>query len=45
MFINDDGLCKVTICVAKAKKLYDKRNSIAEREEKIIIKRNFNINI
>jgi SsrA-binding protein len=45
MFINDNGLCKVTICVAKGKKLYDKRNSIAEREEKIKIKRNFNINI
>lgn len=45
MFINDNGLCKVTICVAKGKKLFDKRNSIAEREEKIKIKRNFNINI
>lgn len=45
MFINDNGFCKVTICVAKGKKLYDKKNSIFEREEKIRIKRDFNINI
>lgn len=45
MFINKEGLCKVTISVAKGKKLYDKKNSISEREEKIKIKREYNINI
>lgn len=28
MFINKDGLCKVTISIAKGKKLHDKSNSI-----------------
>jgi SsrA-binding protein len=45
MFVNKQGLCKVTICIAKGKKLYDKKNSIFDREEKIRIKRDFNINI
>ena len=36
MFINDKGLCKLTICVAKGKKLFDKKIAIKERE----IKRN-----
>jgi len=34
MFINDKGLCKVTICVAKGKKLYDKKIAIKERDIK-----------
>jgi SsrA-binding protein len=45
MFINKEGFCKVTISIAKGKKLYDKKNSISEREVKINIKRNYNINI
>jgi len=32
MFINKEGFCKVTISVAKGKKLYDKKNSIKERD-------------
>jgi SsrA-binding protein len=39
MFINDKGFCKLTICVVKGKKLYDKRNSIRNREEDIKMKR------
>lgn len=34
MFINDKGLCKLTICVAKGKKLYDKKIAIKERDIK-----------
>lgn len=34
MFINKKGYCKVTICIAKGKKLYDKRNSIKEKDYK-----------
>ena len=45
MFINKDGFCKINIAIAKGKKLYDKKDSISEREEKIRIKREFNINI
>jgi len=45
MFINDKGFCKVTISLAKGKKNHDKRNTIRDREEKIKIKRDFNINI
>lgn len=32
LFLNNKGLAKITICLAKGKKLYDKRNSIKERE-------------
>jgi SsrA-binding protein len=32
LFINDRGLAKLEIALAKGKKLYDKRNSIKERE-------------
>lgn len=45
MFINKEGFCKVTISIAKGKKLHDKKQSISDREEKIRIKREFNINI
>ena len=34
MFINDRGLAKVVIAVAKGKKEYDKRQSIREKEDK-----------
>ena len=34
MFINERGLAKVVIAVAKGKKEYDKRESIREREDK-----------
>ncbi len=45
LFINKQGFCKVTIFIAKGKKNFDKRNTIADREEKIRIKRDYNINI
>ena len=31
-FINDNGLAKLLLAVAKGKKLYDKRHTIAERD-------------
>jgi SsrA-binding protein len=34
LFINDKGLAKVVIAVAKGKKEYDKRHSIKEKEDK-----------
>jgi SsrA-binding protein len=34
MFINDKGLAKLEIALAKGKKLYDKREDIKEREAK-----------
>lgn len=34
MFINDRGLAKLEIALAKGKKLYDKRETIKERETK-----------
>ena len=34
VFINDRGLAKVVIAIAKGKKVYDKRQSIKEREDK-----------
>ena len=34
VFINDKGLAKVINAVAKGKKMYDKRESIKEREDK-----------
>ena len=45
MFINKKGFCKVTISIAKGRKLYDKKQFISDREEKIRIKRDFNFNI
>ena len=32
LFINDSGLCKVDIALARGKKLHDKRDSIKERD-------------
>ena len=34
LYINDKGLAKLTIALAKGKKAYDKRQSIKEREDK-----------
>ncbi|QBA64358.1 SsrA-binding protein SmpB [Muriicola soli] len=45
VFVNDRGLAKMKIALAKGKKLYDKRESIKERESKVRldrIKKSFN---
>ena len=34
LFLNEKGLAKVVIAIAKGKKIYDKRESIKEREDK-----------
>ena len=34
MFINDRGLCKVVIALAKGKKEFDKRQSLKDRDDK-----------
>jgi SsrA-binding protein len=39
MFINDKGLCKLEIAVAKGKKTYDKRETIKKRDIERDIKR------
>ena len=39
IFTNDNGIAKIEISIAKGKKLYDKRNIIKERENKINLKR------
>lgn len=39
LFINEKGLAKLVIAVAKGKKVYDKRQSIKEREDKRILDR------
>ena len=39
IFTNDNGIAKIEISIAKGKKLYDKRNTINERENKINLKR------
>ena len=41
IFINNNGIAKIEISIAKGKKLYDKRNTIKERENKINLKRKF----
>lgn len=41
MFINEKGLAKVVIAIAKGKKEYDKRESIKERDDKREIDRAF----
>jgi SsrA-binding protein len=41
LFINDKGLAKLVIAVAKGKKEYDKRNSIRDRDDKREIDRAF----
>jgi len=45
LFLNDRGLAKIQIALAKGKKLYDKRESIKDRDNKrdlARIKKNFN---
>lgn len=34
LFLNDSGLAKINIALAKGKKLYDKRNTIKDRDNK-----------
>lgn len=34
LFINNDGLCKVELCLCKGKKEYDKRETIKENDNK-----------
>ncbi len=41
LFINDRGLAKVVIGIARGKKEYDKRQSIREREDKLAMARMF----
>jgi SsrA-binding protein len=44
LFINDDGFAKLRIALAKGKKLYDKRETIKDRDNKVNldrIKKNF----
>ncbi len=41
MFINERGLVKIVIAIAKGKKEYDKRQSIREREDKRAMDRVF----
>ena len=41
IFTNDNGIAKIQISIAKGKKLFDKRNAIKERENKINLKRKF----
>ena len=41
LFLNDKGLAKIVIAVAKGKKDYDKRQSIREKDDKRMIDREF----
>ena len=41
IFLNDKGIAKIEVSVAKGKKLHDKRNTIKDRESKINLKRKF----
>jgi|SRR5665647_800293 SsrA-binding protein len=41
LFINDKGLAKLDVAVAKGKKTYDKRESLKEREDKREMDRHF----
>lgn len=34
LFINDKGMAKVDIALARGKKIYDKRQTIKEREDR-----------
>ena len=44
LFINDKGLVKIVIAIAKGKKEYDKRQSLKEQDDKREMKRAFKIN-
>lgn len=39
MYLNDKGLCKVTLCLAKGKKTYDKRETLHRKEQEQEMKR------
>ncbi len=39
LYINEKGLCKVDIAIAKGKKVYNKRESIKEKDSKLDLKR------
>jgi len=41
MFINEKGLAKLDIAVAKGKKTYDKRESLREKDDKREMDRHF----
>ena len=41
IFINEKGIAKLELSIAKGKKLYDKRNTIKERENKINLNRKY----
>ena len=41
VFISEKGLAKMVIALARGKKVYDKRQSIKEREDKRAIDRMF----
>ncbi|MDY4185489.1 MAG: SsrA-binding protein SmpB, partial [Sodaliphilus sp.] len=41
VFLNDRGFAKMVIAIAKGKKLFDKRQSIKEREDKRAMERMF----
>ena len=43
MFVNEKGLCKVAIALAKGKKEYDKRQSIKEKDDKREMARMFKV--
>ena len=43
LFINERGLAKLVIAIARGKKQYDKRQSIKEREDKRAIDRMFKV--
>ena len=41
LYISDKGLAKLSVAIAKGKKMYDKRESIKEREDKRNMERFF----
>lgn len=41
LYVNDKGLAKLVIALAKGKKMYDKRNAIKERDDKRYIDKFF----
>jgi len=43
LFINDKGLVKIVIAIAKGKKEYDKRQSLREKDDKREMKRAFKV--
>lgn len=40
LYINENGICKVTLALAKGKKLYDKREDIKQKDHKREMERN-----